>query len=188
MKNWPRKVGWLIALAALGLAVFLATRIFALNSTVARHRTEIELAKVEVQSLQQQRAAERILTTQQITDLKKAAAQPFTVVFLREPQITASATYAWIVWHASLQRGVFIADKLPPLSPGESYQLWIDNATGQRVSAGAIEVAPEGSTQVKFSASQPVTQAMCFTLSREPSSATDATGQPTSANVLSGTP
>src|ERR1035437_675741 len=83
------RVGWFVAFAAGLLAAFLDSQNFALKTTLRLKQTEVELASVEAQSLNQQLAAERILAGRQIADLtrSKADAGSLTLVLLCPPKI-----------------------------------------------------------------------------------------------------
>jgi len=181
------KLGWIVAIAASFLAMLLAARIGAYTTQVKVLQSEVELAQLETQSLHQQLEAERIVNARQIANLKaQATVEPFTFVTLVSPQVSESKVSAMIVWQRSMLAGVFISDQLPPSASDEEYRLWLEGASGQSVSAGAITVGPEGTTRAMFQASQPIQALTRIVLTREHLG--NQHDQPAGAVVLIGTP
>ena len=182
------KLGWIIAVAATFLAVLLAGRILAYTTQVKVLQSESELARMETQSLHQQLEAERIVTARQIANLKAQATtvEPITFVALTSQQTSESKASATIAWQRSTQAGALITDQLAPLSADEEYRLWFVDASGQSVSAGTINVGPEGATRATFQLGQPMPALTRITLTREHQGS--EIGQPAGPVVLSGTP
>jgi hypothetical protein len=168
------------------LTVFLAARIVTYNTQAKLLQAETELSRLEVQSLNQQLEAERILASRQIANLKaQPALEPFTFVNLAPPESNLTKPIATIAWKRSTLAGVFISDQLSPPAADEEYRLWIEDASGRSVSAGTIKVGPAGTAQAQFQAGQPVDKVMRITLTRERIS---SVGQRSGPIVLTGSP
>lgn len=61
------------------------------------------------------------------------------------------------VWDKEHQKGIFVADKLPPLSNDKTYQLWVlDPKYTTPVSAGVFAVDDTGHARVEFTPTLPV--------------------------------
>jgi len=170
---------------ALGLlAALLVCRNFELTTTVRIMENEATLAQVEEQSLKQQLDAERILAARQIADLTaQSASAPMTFVNLVAPQPGETTPSASVVWQPSTQAGAFISDRLPLLAPDEEYRLWLEDASGHAVGAGAVTVGPTGATRAEFRAEQPMRNPSRITLTRERKGTTT---QPTGPILLAG--
>jgi hypothetical protein len=172
------KIGWLIAVAAGLFAGFLATRNFALSTTVQLLRTEVELAQVDVQSLKQQLEAERILARREMADLSsKGQIEPLTFVRLSSSEKDTAGFSATIVWRPSAQTGVFFSEQLPLPASDEHYQLWIETSTGITVSAGTLAVG-QNLAKAEFKAAGLVERPVRFTVTREHQNAPDRPSGP----------
>jgi hypothetical protein len=180
------RIGWLVAFAMGLFAALLVCRNFELTTTVRIMQNEAELAQIAEQSLKQQIDAERILATRQIADLTaQSAKEPFTFVNLVAPQSSETKASATIVWQQSTQEGAFITNQLPAPAPDEEYRLWLEDTAGHSVSAGIINGAPSGPTQILFKAEQRLKNATRITLTCEHKGAVT---QPSGPILLTGLP
>ena len=184
--NVVSKAGWVIVVIIASVAILLAFRVATFETEVKLLQTDAELSKIEMQSVSHQLEAERIISTRQIADLKtQLALEPFSFVFLKSPQPSATCQSAIIAWLQSTQTGIFIADQLPPPASNEEYRLWIEDVAGGSMSVGAIAIAPTGPTQVKFKAAKAIQNATRIVLTRE---RLGGAGQRSGPVVLTGTP
>jgi hypothetical protein len=180
------RIGWLAAIAIGLLAALLVCRNFELTTTVRIMQTEAELAQVEMQSVKQQLAAERILSARQIADLNALPVnEPVTLVSLVAPQSSGANPIATLAWQQSSQTGAFISDQLPPPASDEEYRLWLEDASGRSVGAGTITVGPTGTSRVQIRPEQPANKTVRITLTRERKG---TVAQPSGPILLTGSP
>ena len=180
------KIGWIMALVTGLLAALLASRYFALSSTVKLLGTEAELNRIEVQSLQQQLEAERIIAARQIANLSaKPSAEPMLFAHLLSHEPGNTSLSAIVAWQPSNHTGIFFSEQLPPNAPDEEYRLWIEAGNGVALNAGALSIDPNSSAKVEFKTAQAIGQPTRFTVTRErKGNLTSPAGQ----IVLSGAP
>jgi hypothetical protein len=161
------KLGWSLAVALGLLAALLACRYYALASAVTLLTNDAELNRIEVQSLQQQLEAERIIAARQIADLTQATTESLVLVRLATPEPGNTNPCAIIVWQPSSQGGIFFAEQLPTPGLDEVYRLWIETDRRSPINAGEVKVTPTGPTHVVFHATQPLSEPTRFLLTRE---------------------
>jgi hypothetical protein len=168
-------IPWVIG-ACLGLAfVWLTQLYFSQKSESIALQNEAAFEHIERQSVQNQLAAERILTGRRLSDLQEqvkaggdlARLEIFKLVSLiaNPPQTRAIA-----VWDQAGQEGLLTVDKLPALAADKDYQLWvIDPKYPDPVSGGVFTVdARTGAARFTFHPGQPIATATKFAVSCEP--------------------
>lgn len=109
----------LLAFAALIVAVGWVRRDFALRRDLAEVTMDRDLTRLELRSLKNELAAERLLA-------RHAQANRFaapSVIFLHAVSPAATAVHAAVLRDRNGAEALLVADALPPLAPGESYVL-----------------------------------------------------------------
>jgi hypothetical protein len=179
--------GWIVASALLLVAAYFAIRNLTLSADAKIQHTSAELAQIEVQSLKQQLFAERIVSERQISDLAaNTKSEPYTFIKLTPPEPGAKSPMATIAWQPIRQAGMFLSDQLQEPSGDDEYRIWIVDSAGASIGAGTITISPTTSTTTaEFKASQPVSHATRFTVTRQPRGSDT---QPSGPIVLSGSP
>ena len=168
-------LAWLPWIAAIGFALllgFLGQAYFAARSEMTALREQAALADIEVQSLQQQLEAERILWARRMEQHLAGAGSPQEPAQLRVVPLYAGTgaqapVRAVILWNAARQEGELAAFQLPALPPDQSYRVCItDPQYADPVSAGAFTVpAPAGDARVHLQPGRPVANAARFAIS-----------------------
>lgn len=76
-----------------------------------------------------------------------------------------------LLWSTSLQRGLLRVHGLPPNNPAtHQYQIWIVDPLRDPelpVDAGVFDVRPDGSAEIAFTPSRPITLPRAFAITRE---------------------
>lgn len=179
---------WAAAAVFALCAAWLAQLHFAQRAATDLLESQASLAEVALQSARQQLEAERFLSRQQVATLEgqvgerdrqvaRLTADLKSQADLAQLKITALSSLlkqspqalAVAVWSSSLQEGVLQVEKLPPLAPGQDYQLWVVDPQYQNpVDGGVFAVDPEsGAARVVFRARQPVASVNAFAVTLE---------------------
>ena len=137
--------GWLALAASLAAAVLgfyalsLRDRVQGLQGELAEARQRAATAEQIVQTIQQ-----RAENLQRTSDIVRAAD---VADFKLQGQGPASAASGRAF--VSRSRGVvFVAQNLPPLDPGKTYQLWVITVDDRRISAGVFAPESAGAASV----------------------------------------
>jgi hypothetical protein len=173
-------LAWLPWIAAAGFALlggFLAQAYFAARSEITLLREEATLADIENRSLQQQREAERILSSRRLADRVAELRPGADLAQLRMVVLAAtessSAAQAIVAWDARSQEGELAAFRLPAPASDRQYWVWIiDPQYPEPISAGPLTVAPStGEPRLRLKAAKPVSNSARFAISVEPAAA-----------------
>jgi anti-sigma-K factor RskA len=183
-----RFLPWAAAAVFAVSALWLAQLHFAQRSATDLLASQASLTEVALQSARQQVEAERLLARQQIAALEAQVAERDRRVAqltsdlksqadLAELRITALSSLlknspqalAVAVWSNTRQEGVLQVEKLPPLAPGQDYQLWVvDPQYANPVDGGVFAVDTQsGGARVVFRARQPVAKVNAFAVTLE---------------------
>jgi anti-sigma-K factor RskA len=94
----------------------------------------------------------------QLAELQSAQRVSLMQITLLKSLLDGSPDSAGVsVWDKEHQKGIFVADKLPPLADDKTYQLWIlDPKYTTPVSAGIFAVDDQGHARVEFTPALPV--------------------------------
>jgi anti-sigma-K factor RskA len=98
------------------------------------------------------------LLRSQLAELQSAQRVSLMQITLLKSLLEGSPDSAGVsVWDKEHQKGIFVADKLPPLPDDKTYQLWIlDPKYTTPVSAGVFAVDDQGHARVEFTPVLPV--------------------------------
>jgi anti-sigma-K factor RskA len=163
-------LGWGLAasLAVVSVYEFSQYRLAGRNLEAAGRR----LAEANGRLVESQRALEAISTSsrRQIAELQRAAdVAELKIVRLAMLNGNSPEAVAIAVWNPLAKEGMLSVDHLPPLKPGEDYQLWvIDAQQADPVSAGVISVGRNGNGSHRFIPAGRIGSAAKFAISREP--------------------
>jgi anti-sigma-K factor RskA len=167
-------IPWALAACLAVASVWLIQLYFQQRSETVALQEEISLARIETQAVQNQLAAERIVTGRQLADWQEKIKDHGDVSHLEIAHLDSlagrsSPTRATAIWNQALQEGVFSAEKLPAPAPDKDYQLWIiDPKYPDPVSAGIFAVdARTGEARLHFRPSRPIATAAKFAVSCE---------------------
>lgn len=98
------------------------------------------------------------------------------------PAGVATASYGALVCNPEEPVGFLLAENMPPLTPGEAYQVWLGQGD-TLVSAGLFEADATGYGRIVFSAPLPMGQYDSLRVTAEPAS---GSAQPTSLPTIGG--
>jgi anti-sigma-K factor RskA len=111
--------------------------------------------------------------TNEWTNLRITMLDPLNAQWVKAGAVT--------LWDRSTQQGILIAEYLPPLAPGQEYQLWILDHHRPPVKATVFEVDAAGAAHVRFQPLALVEKAEEFDIVAE---AKGGTAPPTRQNTL----
>jgi hypothetical protein len=173
---FPTWVPWM-ALAAALLAIAWATlQWMTLRTEQVTLRTELRLAQLTLEDVQQRREADHILWQHGLAAGPAGESSPdrsdpttLKVFLLASPRTGSPPALAAVVWNPATQEGVFAAQNLPAPTPGQVYRLWaVDPQYPRPVAASAIGVdRPTGAARDPFKIDQPLPAAAKFFVSLE---------------------
>lgn len=88
---------------------------------------------------------------------------------------TPQGNEAWAImmWNADSQIGLLCAWKLPKLTVGKTYQLWLTRGE-EKISAGTFKVDPDGKGILIFTVVQPIDKFTWARITAEPESGSDS--------------
>ena len=86
---------------------------------------------------------------------------------------TSDITYATVLWDPQIDRALLYTNQLPPLTPDQTYQLWLigDNTP---ISGGIFQVASDGQGVLVFEPPQPLNDYDALAISTEPAAGSEA--------------
>jgi len=190
----PLWTGWAAAVFFIVATGYFAVANFNTRSQANLLRESERLARIDAGNLSNLLEAERLISRQQISDLKLAQADASA---LRTSLASATAQIAELkqqnaladlkidslaslvvgtpdaraiaVWNPHTQEGVLTVTKLPPLPAGKDYQLWVvDPQYPIPVDGGVFQVDPAtGEARVTFKPNKPVATVAKFAVSLE---------------------
>ena len=143
--------------AAADRALTLNTQSIALQSQLR----QAEALKRDLDAMNQRAnklSADSDLLRAQLAALQSAQRVSLMQITMLKSLLEGSPDSAGVsVWDKEHQKGVFVADKLPPLTDDKTYQLWVlDPKYTTPVSAGTFSVDETGHARVEFTPSLPV--------------------------------
>ena len=160
--------GWAAAACFALASAYFGSRYFAANTETLALRQDVELTRIEAQSIRQQLEAERILATRQIADLEKAGdIANLKIARLADLLGNSPQAVAVAVWNPLKQEGVLTVEKLPVLQNNEDYQLWVVEPNRDPVNGGVFTVDTKGGARLQFRPDQSVSAVTTFAISRE---------------------
>ena len=163
----------------------LATGYFAIanfntRSAFGTLRESERLARIESQNMRNLLEAERLISRQQITELKLAknniddlrqqtAIADLKITSLASLDDAPPTAQAIAVWNPHTQEGMLSVSKLPALTDGKNYQLWIiDPQYSTPVEGGVFQVDPtSGIASVLFKPKKNIKSVTKFAVSVE---------------------
>ncbi len=98
------------------------------------------------------------------------------------PAGVATAAYGALVCNPEEPVGFLLAENMPPLAPGEAYQVWLGQGDTM-VSAGLFDADAAGNGRIVFSAPLPMGQYDSLRVTAEPAT---GSAQPTSVPTIGG--
>jgi anti-sigma-K factor RskA len=159
-------VAWM-ALTALFFLVALAAGLDAWNAHTKAASQESQIASLQhdLERLRGDLDAQR----EQMASLQKENSLSQVRVVTLSPQTSPLAkANTVVVWNGGEQQGLIKGDHLAAAGTGKDYQLWlIDPSAPSPVSAGLIEVGPDGSFATTFKPTHPVSTVAKFAISLE---------------------
>jgi len=162
-------LGWAAAACFAILAGYVSIRYIGMRSEVAIQRENARLVEIQLHSLEQTLEAERIVTSKQIADLRKAGdLAQLKIARLASLNKNSPEAVAIAVWNPLKQEGVLTVENLPLIQQDQDYQLWVvDPQYKNPVNGGVFTVDQRGAAHINFRPDQPVTAATQFAISRE---------------------
>lgn len=190
----PHWTGWAAAVCFIVATGYFAVANFNTRSQANLLRESERLARIETGNLSNLLEAERLISRQQIADLKLAqtdasglrtslastaaqiaglkqqnALSDLKIDSLASLVVNTPDARAIAVWNPRTQEGVLTVTKLPALPEGKDYQLWVvDPQYPIPVDGGVFQVDPvTGEARVTFKPDKPVATAAKFAVSLE---------------------
>ncbi|MGA3008247.1 MAG: anti-sigma factor [Opitutaceae bacterium] len=170
----PAWMPWALAACLAMATIWLAQVYLRQKVHLIALQEEAALERIERQGLENQLAAERILSNRRLADLQDTLkgsddlSQVKTAHLVPCPGRPARAR-AIAVWDPNRQEGVLTVEHMPVPDSHQDYQLWlIDPKYPDPVSGGVITVDPQkGDGRLTFHPSRPVADAERFAISCE---------------------
>jgi anti-sigma-K factor RskA len=172
---------WLSAaasIAALALGLYAMT----LRDRIGELEGRLREANARADSVQRELAVARASDDDARRRLAVLTAGDVRVIDLTG-QKTAPGASGRAFWSPSHGRLVFMAASLPPLAAGRQYQLWVIPPGGTPVSAGMLDLQPDGQILSTLADSSTVNQVGTVAVSEEPAGGVPS---PTGPIVLAG--
>lgn len=143
--------------AAADRALTLNTQSVALQSQLR----QAEALKRDLDAMNQRAnklSADSDILRAQLAELQSAQRVSLMQITMLKSLLEGSPDSAGVsVWDKEHQKGIFVADKLPPLPNDKTYQLWVlDPKYTTPVSAGTFTVDDNGHARVEFTPALPV--------------------------------
>ncbi|HUR59617.1 MAG TPA: anti-sigma factor [Opitutaceae bacterium] len=173
---------WAAAACLAVMAGLLAYRGSLARTEVVLVREQQTLARLALQSAENQLAAERIIHQRRVGDLGQQIAQltddmkrqgdlaHLKITTLASMLDNSPEAIAVAVWDPAKQNGVLQTKNLPALAADQDYQLWAFDGANPKVpvSAGTIAIdRATGEARVTFKTDQPIKALATFAISRE---------------------
>lgn len=162
-------VGWAVAACFAIFSGYVSVRYLSIRKETTIERDHAQLAAITIRTLEQELEAQRILATQQISDLRAAGdLAQLKIAKLASLNNNSAEAVAIAVWNPLKQEGVLTVENLPLIQKDQDYQLWIiDPRYANPVNGGIFNVDARGTAHFNFRPDQPVTAATKFAISRE---------------------
>jgi anti-sigma-K factor RskA len=157
---------WISLAAAAAMTVLAAIG----WSRLVKSERNFEQARATVASV----ISEREQLEDHVADLEQTLAAAQSANDLSEVQIASlrseleQAYVATLAWSQQQQKGMLDISHLPPIQPGQSYQLWIiDENNAVPVSAGVFSNAADGMVRQPFAPAASIHNPVAFAISLE---------------------
>jgi anti-sigma-K factor RskA len=163
------RVAWAVAACAVIAAGLFQVRWFSMRSAFSASETTQKAVLAEIRSLEQQMEAERILGSQQLADMRRAAdVANLKIARLAALSGNSPTALAIAVWNPLNQEGVLTVESLPLLQRDQDYQLWvIDPQYTDPVNGGVFSVDAQGCATLRFQPEKSVGGVTSFAISLE---------------------
>lgn len=184
-KRW---LPWAITSVCLSVGALLTIRAAIIQLEFAGLRTQRDLSET-ARRLAELQLAERTLLAQRIVqDMRADARHTPDLARMRKTSLKSSLStltqaHAIILWDATAQRGILVAEGLPAIGADLSYQLWLHGAErGQRTAGALFSAEPTGEALTTIAPAVSGSAETGFSLTIEPR---NGSAQPSGPVILS---
>lgn len=178
---WPAFIPWALAACLAVAAVGAGGLYYTKSSEASVLREEQRLADLEMQSMRNQMAAERIVHERELADARRQVAlldrklrsetdlAKYKIAALVSMLHNSPEAMAVAVWNPMDQEGMLKVTKLPMAPSDEDYQLWVmDSDYPAPLSGGVFQVDPaSGEAHVKFTSDKKIMSPIWFAVTLE---------------------
>ncbi len=186
-RGWRRwfapvtRPAWTFAGVALALLIISSLWWGAQAGQLRTAQSEAQVAQAEAASAQA--TAEATITEYNHLLGALATGQAETAMLPATDPAATDDTHAMVIWMPGATSGMVMAEKLPPLTPGNVYQVWLVHGE-DRMSGGMFQVDETGSAMLMVESPMPLDSLDGVGITQEPSG---GSASPTGVPVVRGT-